>query len=125
MLLLVYSPVLFTTCCAALRQPFTPPGADEFVRVRTQHYQGEAHPADRKAVITLRASSISLRGADKAAHKLRLLAGAHWDSDKDELKIACERFGTKAQNERWCSETLDRLVAAAEVRTFLLRSAVH
>ena len=65
--------------------------------------------------ITLPVARLPL-SSDAARHKFKLIAGPRWDSDKDELKIACELFPTDRMNEKWCSDMLDRMVAEAEVR---------
>lgn len=99
----------------AFRKPFRKPSAAQVVKVRHQHYQGEAHPADRKVSLTVPVARLPL-SSDAARHKFRLLAGPRWDSDKDELKMACELFPTDRMNEKWCADRLDRLLAEAEVR---------
>lgn len=126
----------------AFRKPFTPPSAREVVQVRHQHYQGEDHPAARKVVLTVPVASLPLK-TPAAVHKLQLLAGARWEppvpealrlksykgkerslapegkEDQGTLKIACELFPASRMNEKWCSDTLDKLLAEANV------SALH
>lgn len=85
------------------------------LKLRTQHYQGEAHPASRKVVLTAAIGSLPL-SSPAALHKFKLIAGPRWDSSKDELKISCELFPVGSMNEKWCSDTLDKMIAAAEVR---------
>ena len=96
------------------RQPFRKPTPAQLVKVRHQHYQGEAHPVDRKVSITLPVAQLAL-SSPAALHKFKLIAGPRWDSDKDELKISCELFPTDRMNEKWCSDMLDRMVLEAEV----------
>ncbi|KWU46479.1 hypothetical protein RHOSPDRAFT_15122 [Rhodotorula sp. JG-1b] len=120
----------------AFRKPFTPPSAREVVQVRHQHYQGEDHPAARKVVLTVPVASLPLK-TPAAVHKLQLLAGARWEppvpealrlksykgkerslapegkEDQGTLKIACELFPASRMNEKWCSDTLDKLLAEA------------
>ncbi|GAA5996332.1 mitochondrial 37S ribosomal protein mS35 RSM24 [Rhodotorula paludigena] len=109
----------------AFRQPFVPPSPSAVVQVRHQHYQGEPHPASRKVTLSVPVSALPLR-TPQQTHKLKLLAGARWtpplpgagtrqQGKKDEgtLKIACELFPSERMNEKWCSDTLDKLLAAA------------
>ncbi|GAA5965341.1 hypothetical protein JCM8115_002260 [Rhodotorula mucilaginosa] len=120
----------------AFRKPFTPPSAREVIQVRHQHYQGEDHPAARKVVLTVPVASLPLK-TPAAVHKLQLLAGARWEppvpealrlksfkgkerslapegkEDQGTLKIACELFPASRMNEKWCSDTLDKLLAEA------------
>ena len=99
----------------AFRKRFLKPLPAQFIKVRYQHYQGEAHPADRKVVISFSTVDLPL-STDAARHKFKLLAGPRWDSEKDEIKIACEMFPTDKMNEKWCSDTLDSMMLEAEVR---------
>ena len=93
------------------------------LRVRSHHYQGEAHPAARKAVLTVRVSDllrIQALDSDAAAHKLRLLAGTRYEAPSGKhaegsLKIACERFPHEAQNLRWVAERVQLLCKEANV----------
>ncbi|BGP53964.1 hypothetical protein JCM8202_002961 [Rhodotorula sphaerocarpa] len=122
----------------AFRKPFTPPTAKQIVRVRHQHYQGEDHPAARKVVLTVPVAALPLK-TPAAVHKLQLLAGPRWEpplpeafrarsfkgkersfpllpegkEDQGTLKIACELFPASRMNEKWCSDTLDKLLAEA------------
>lgn len=99
----------------AFRKRFLKPLPSQFIKVRYQHYQGESHPGDRKVVISFSTADLHL-STDAARHKFKLLAGPRWDSDKDEVKIACEMFPTDKMNEKWCSDTLDSMIKEAEVR---------
>jgi len=102
------------------------------VRVRHQHYQGEPHPASRKVTISAPIASLPL-DTPAARHKFKLLAGPRWtpplpgaaarqqqqqQQDEGEVKLACEMFPSERMNEKWCSDTLDKLVAEANVRPF-------
>jgi len=72
---------------------------------------------------------------DKAAvHKIKILAGPRWsqkppadsgvsgiaDWGNGYIKISCEDFPNPAMNLKWASDTLDKLVAAANVSHTLL-----
>jgi small subunit ribosomal protein S35 len=111
------------------------PTSNQIIKLRTQHYQGEPHPAARKAVISLSIASLfppssttttsssSSSGPSESevqAHKFKLLAGPRWDSIKNEIKISCELFPNVKMNEKWCSDTLDKLIAQAKVRVLAL-----
>jgi hypothetical protein len=108
---------------AEFAKPYAPPAADAVLRVRSHHYQGEAHPAARKAVLTVRVSDllrIQALDSDAAAHKLRLLAGTRYEAPsgrhaEGSLKIACERFPHEAQNLRWVAERVQLLCKEANV----------
>ncbi|GAA6006394.1 hypothetical protein JCM11491_004939 [Sporobolomyces phaffii] len=96
----------------AFRQAFVPPdAARQVVQVRHQHYQGEAHPAARKVSIEVRVDALGL--APAARHKFKVVAGPRYDPASDTFKLACERYPSDTMNEKWCSDTLDKLVAAA------------
>lgn len=102
-----------------LRQKFVKPTASQILLVRTQHYQGEEHPAARKAVLSFSAADIPL-ASPAEHHKFRLIAGSRWDSDADTIKISCELFPTVKMNEKWCSDVLDKMVSEARVCWFLI-----
>lgn len=52
---------------------------------------------------------------EASKHKFRLLSGAHWDSKRDSFKLTTERFTTREENAQWASQTLNRLLEAANV----------
>ncbi|KAF8350148.1 mitochondrial ribosomal subunit protein-domain-containing protein, partial [Amanita rubescens] len=111
----------------AFRKPFVPPTLKTPVVVRSIEYAGEEHPAAAKRVIVVPVDQLPLTGED-AIHKLKLLAGPRWTpnppadagvSSLDNwgngyIKISCEDFPKPAQNLKWASDALDRLVAEAE-----------
>lgn len=93
-----------------------------------------------KAVMTVSVADLfehlagqgKLRDAD-ARRKFLLLAGPRWDAghvkhgveeaEKEalqkgvgEIKISSERFQVQAQNVKWCSDALDRMIEEASVR---------
>ncbi|SCV69188.1 BQ2448_2208 [Microbotryum intermedium] len=99
----------------ALRREYKKPSSKQIVRVRHQHYQGEPHPAARKVTISVNCDDLaSTLGSEQAQHKFKLLAGPRWDATNDEVKLSCELFPTPEMNERWCSETLDKMIAEAK-----------
>ncbi|BGP13928.1 hypothetical protein JCM10213_002572 [Rhodosporidiobolus nylandii] len=102
----------------AFRQLFTPPSSAAFVQVRHQHYQGEEHPADRKVTVRVPVSALPLKTPEQR-HKFKLLAGARWTPPLDgegegSVKIACELFPSERMNEKWCSDTLEKMIAEAQ-----------
>lgn len=96
------------------RQKFKKPKADQFIQLRSQHYQGEPHPASRKIVLVAPLSKLPLT-TPAALHKFKLIAGPRWDSWEDTIKISCELFPVGEMNEKWCSDTLDKIIAQAQV----------
>ncbi|KDE04259.1 hypothetical protein MVLG_05287 [Microbotryum lychnidis-dioicae p1A1 Lamole] len=99
----------------AFRQKYKKPSSEQIVRVRHQHYQGEPHPAARKVTVSVNCDDLaSTLGSEQAQHKFKLLAGPRWDATNDEVKMSCELFPTPEMNERWCSETLDKMIAEAK-----------
>lgn len=69
---------------------------------------------------------------EAAIHKFKVLAGVRWSPDAPTnsgidseesggahgyFKISCEDFPKPAMNLKWASDTLDRLLAAANVRS--------
>lgn len=116
---------------AAYRKPFVPPAPSHALVVRSISYGGEEHPALRKRAVVVPVSRLPLK-SDAARHKFKLLAGVRWTPDppKDSgvgvdeksgqhgfVKISCEDFPLPAQNLKWISDTLDRLIAESNVST--------
>lgn len=118
-----------TASVLAFRKPFVPPTSETPVSVRSITYLGEEHPAANKRVLTVPVAHLPLTN-DKAVHKLKLLAGPRWSPSPPKdggfrkgeagkegyVKIACEEFPQPNMNLKWASDTLDRLVAEANVR---------
>lgn len=94
-----------------------------FIKVRTlfRPRPDGQHPAERKAVLTVRVDDLIKHSTheklqpEAAQHKLKLLAGPRYDPDAGTIKISCDMFPTQLMNSKWCSDALDRLVAEAEV----------
>lgn len=98
--------------------------------MRSISYGGEEHPADQKRTIVVPVARLPLKD-DAAIHKFKLLAGTRWSveaprdsgihSDNEGgyehgyFKISCEDFPKAAMNLKWASDTLDRLLTAANV----------
>ncbi|PFH50789.1 hypothetical protein AMATHDRAFT_60439 [Amanita thiersii Skay4041] len=110
----------------AFRRPFKPPTSDTPIVVRSITYAGEEHPAAAKRVIVVPVDQLPLKDND-AIHKLKLLAGPRWTPNPPAdagvsdielwgngyIKISCEDFPKPAQNLKWASDTLDRLIMEA------------
>ncbi|KAH8925144.1 hypothetical protein BT69DRAFT_1216941 [Atractiella rhizophila] len=94
-------------------KPFVPPSSKHIVRIRTQHYQGEEHPADRKCALTVHVPGIP-NLEDWMRHKFRVLAGPRWYPEEDMVKISCELFPELEMNEKWCNDTLNKLLTVAK-----------
>lgn len=120
---------------AKFRQPFVPPSPDAHLIVKTHddmdfHYgQADSQRPNRKVTVKLNLSRFpKLIESPEAMHKIKLLAGIRWtapsirssfdtnehyDDPNGSITIACDKYPTRAMNERWCSETVDRLLTAA------------
>jgi len=120
-----------------------PPPESSFLRFKFVHYQGESHPDSRKVVLDVGVRDLFKSGALKtpqAKHKFLLLCGARWQApsadviatlngalergaDLDEaytsagdlgkLEIASSHLPHESQNMKWCSDVLDKMIAAA------------
>ena len=103
-------------------------------------YAGEEHPAAAKRTIVVAVDELPLKN-EVAVHLLMLLAGPRWTPNPPAdagvsgletwgngfIKISCEDFPKPAQNLKWASDALDRLVAEANVSVnweFLSRISV-
>jgi small subunit ribosomal protein S35 len=107
-----------------------PPSSTTPLIVRSVDYAGEAHPAAAKRSVVAAVAHLPLRDKD-AAHTFRLLAGPRWTpnaplnsgfsgsaqtANHGFIHISCEDFSKPAQNLKWASDALDRLVKVANVR---------
>lgn len=97
-----------------LAKQFEPPAADQVLRFRYTTYMGEFHPADRKVVVEFCPADIpGLTDAQRL--KLKKLAGARYNPEKDIVKMSCERFEHQAQNKRYLGDMVNKLIQAAKV----------
>jgi small subunit ribosomal protein S35 len=109
------------------RVPFTPPTSATPLIVRSVDYAGEEHPATIKRTVVVPVAQLPLRDED-AIHKFKILAGVRWTPvpPKDAgvgpnetgrehgyIKIACEDFPEPAQNLKWASDVIERLLKEA------------
>lgn len=92
---------------------FVPPTPDQCIQIRLQHYQGEEHPVSRKAVASISVSAVAkAENLDsKQVQRLILLAGPRYKNDT--IKISCEDFPHRAQNMKFISDTIKKLLTSA------------
>ena len=76
---------------------------------------GEFHPADRKVVVEFSPADLTVLTPAQQL-KLKKLAGARYNPEKDIVKISCERFEHQAQNKRYLGDLVDKMIAMAKVR---------
>lgn len=82
--------------------------------LRFKHYsfpKEENHPASTKVVLAFTPESTNI--APENLHKLKLLAGRRFDSEKNEIRISANQFGTQAQNKHYLAQIYSKLLAAA------------
>ncbi|KAM5530617.1 hypothetical protein V8D89_015735 [Ganoderma adspersum] len=111
----------------AYRRPFIPPNSSNPLVIRSISYGGEPHPAAAKSTIVVPVARLPLKN-EQAIHKFKVLAGVRWSpepptdsgltteeggAEHGYFKIACEDFPKAPINLKWASDTLDRLLAAA------------
>ena len=120
------------------RKPFTPPTNQPLI-VRSIDYAGEKHPATTKRTVVVAVGQLPLKNAD-AIHKFKILAGVRWTPHPPKdggvgpretgrehgyIKISCEDFPQSAQNLKWISDVIDKLIAEANVSDIICRSALE
>lgn len=113
----------------AFRRPFVAPSTSTPLVVRSVDYAGEKHPVTVKRSVVMPVAHLPLKD-DAAIHKAKLLAGVRWSEEppKDSgvlgsgeerkhgyIKISCEDFPSPLMNLKWISDTIDKLVAEANV----------
>jgi len=103
---------------AEYQNKFAPPPSTHAIKLRLQDYQGEAHPASRKVVLSIRTSQLGLTPTQ--LHKFRLLAASRWDVQTDVFRLSVDSEPSREENARLCSEMLERVLAEAKVGTPLL-----
>lgn len=94
--------------------PFQPPTGKEPLRFRYTTYMGEYHPAEKKVVVEFSPQDFGLTSQQQL--KLKKLAGARYNPEKELIKMSCESFEHQAQNKRHLAELVEKLVAEAKVR---------
>ncbi|CCG83137.1 Inner membrane protein oxa1-2 [Taphrina deformans PYCC 5710] len=91
---------------------FEPPARDEILQFRYTTFFGEDHPSTSKVVLEVDIRKLGLEKVDMI--KLMKLAGTRINHDTYQLKMSSERFLDPAQNKKYLSDTLDRLVTEAK-----------
>ncbi|KAF8470209.1 mitochondrial ribosomal subunit protein-domain-containing protein, partial [Kalaharituber pfeilii] len=92
--------------------PFEPPGPTQVLRFRYTTYMGDKHPAEPKVVMEFCTKDFGLSPVSR--RKLIKLAGRRYNPKDDIVKISCEMFETQAQNKRYLSDLLDRILEEAK-----------
>ncbi|KAK2040235.1 mitochondrial ribosomal protein [Colletotrichum somersetense] len=95
-----------------LAKPFEPPQEDQVLRFRYTTYMGEYHPAERKVVVQFSPADLKLSPVE--ADKLRKLAGPRYNPETDIIKMSSEKYEHQAQNKRYLSDLVDKLIATAK-----------
>ncbi|GKT50955.1 37S ribosomal protein S24, mitochondrial [Colletotrichum spaethianum] len=95
-----------------LAKPFEPPQEDQILRFRYTTYMGEYHPAERKVVVQF--SPADLKLSPVQADKLRKLAGPRYNPETDVIKMSSDKYEHQAQNKRYLSDLVDKLIATAK-----------
>lgn len=96
-----------------LAKDFELPTAKDVLRFRYTTYLGENHPAESKVVVEFAPHVLPLTKPEK--DKLIKLAGVRYDPRKRTVKMSCESYEYQAQNKRYLSDKVDKLIAAARV----------
>lgn len=73
---------------------------------------GESHPAEKKVVVQFAPDDLKLTAVQ--TEKLKKLAGARYNPDKEFVKMSCESFEHQAQNKQYLLKLVDDLIAAAK-----------
>lgn len=74
---------------------------------------GDKHPAEPKVVLEFTIADLNL--SPVSSRKLIKLVGPRYNPVKGVVKMSCEMFETQAQNKRYLSDLLDKLLAEAKV----------
>lgn len=82
---------------------------------------GEYHPAEKKVVVQFSPADMGLTPAQ--ADKLRKLAGPRYNPTTDVIKMSSEKYEHQAQNKRYLSDLVDKLIEAAKVRLHAIKTA--
>ena len=79
---------------------------------------GEKHPAEHKVILEFTTKDLDLSPVSR--RKLIKLVGARYNPETDIVKMASEMFETQAQNKRYLSDLLDKLLVEAKVHTLAM-----
>ncbi|KAL5606104.1 hypothetical protein BROUX41_006127 [Berkeleyomyces rouxiae] len=97
---------------AKFAKKFTPPSATQVLRFRYTNYMGEEHPAQSKVVVEFSTADLGLTPVQQ--RKLAKLAGPRYNPQTHLIKMSCESYPHQAQNKRFLSDQVDRLIAEAK-----------
>lgn len=100
---------------AELAKAFVPPTKATPLRFRYTTYMGEQHPAESKVVLEFAPIDLELTAVERS--KLIKLAGPRYNPSKKIIKMSCEMFDHQAQNKRYLSDLVDKLLIEARVRS--------
>ena len=78
---------------------------------------GEFHPAERKVVVEFCPADFDLTPVQEL--KLKKLVGPRYNPETEIVHMSCEMFEHQAQNKRYLSDMVDKLIAEAKVRSDL------
>ncbi|CAG8780692.1 11879_t:CDS:2, partial [Dentiscutata erythropus] len=92
-------------------EPFKPPSPDKILCFKTMYYIGEEHPLQNKVIMTVKEKDLPLLTKEQL-HKFKVLCGPRFDG-KGEFKFSCEKFPHQAQNKKYLSDLMDRLLEEA------------
>ena len=74
---------------------------------------GEQHKAEAKVVMEF--STLDLGLTPVSRRKLIKICGKRYNPATDVMKFSCDMFETQAQNKRYLSDLLDRVIAESKV----------
>lgn len=94
---------------------FIPPSEDRILQFRFTTFFGEDHPSASKVVMRVDVRKLGLGEGELL--KLKKLAGSRIDHNTQILKMSSERFNDPAQNRKYLSDTLDKLIKEAKDMT--------
>ncbi|ODQ68478.1 hypothetical protein NADFUDRAFT_81431 [Nadsonia fulvescens var. elongata DSM 6958] len=90
-------------------------GTTKALRFKYSTFMGEKnHDGNNKVIVEFKVADIE--GLNEIqSHKLKLLAGVRYDYRNDQVKIAGTMFSKPAQNKKYVSDVIDKLIAEAKV----------
>jgi small subunit ribosomal protein S35 len=97
---------------AQFAREFEPPAAEKPLRFRYSTYMGDFHQSESKVVLEFSPDDMPLDDAQKT--KLRKLAGPRWNPEKDLIHMSCESYENQAQNKKYLSDLVDKMVETAQ-----------
>jgi hypothetical protein len=101
-----------------LKCPYTVPQSAKFrFETRINVFPGLRQPImsniHRRVLVSFKVSDIGSLLSDSAKHKLKLLCMQRYHTETDTVKIACERFPFREQNEQYIRDVLAKLFEEA------------